>query len=98
LKTAATENVSVIQSIKGVALKTAQRVIIELKDKIGKSAAQNFEKITNSYNNNRVETLSALISLGFAKNSTDSALEKIARAGGTHLFIEELIKRSLKVL
>jgi len=94
----ATEDVRTIQSVKGIGLKTAQRVIIDLKDKIGKSAPQNIEKITISYNNNRVEALSALVSLGFAKNSADSALEKIIRTEGTHLSIEELIKKALKVL
>jgi len=93
-----TEDVRVIQSVKGIGLKTAQRVIIDLKDKIGKAAPQNIEKITISYNNNRVEALSALVSLGFAKSSADSALEKIIRAEGTHLSIEELIKKALKVL
>jgi Holliday junction DNA helicase RuvA len=94
----ATEDVRTIQSVKGIGLKTAQRVIIDLKDKIGKSAPQNIEKITISYNNNRAEALSALVSLGFAKNSADSALEKTIRAEGTHLSVEELIKKALKVL
>jgi len=94
----ATENIRVIQGVKGIGLKTAQRVIIELKDKIGKTTPQNFEKITISYNNNRAEALSALMSLGFAKNSAESALEKIIRTEGTHLTIEELIKKALKVL
>lgn len=94
----ATENIRVIQGVKGIGLKTAQRVIIELKDKIGKGMPQNNEKITVSYNNSRVEALSALVSLGFAKNSADGALEKIIRAEGTHLSVEELIKKALKVL
>jgi Holliday junction DNA helicase RuvA len=94
----ATENVRIIQGVKGIGLKTAQRVIIELKDKIGKTTPQNFEKIAISYNNNRSEALSALTSLGFVKNSADHALEKIIRAEGTHLSIEELIKRALKIL
>jgi len=94
----ATENIRVIQGVKGIGLKTAQRVIIELKDKIGKTTPQNFEKITISYNNNRAEALSALMSLGFAKNSAESALEKIIRTEGTSLTIEELIKKALKVL
>jgi len=94
----ATENVNIIQSIKGIGLKTAQRVIIDLKDKIGKSTAQNIEKIVVSYNNNRVEALTALMSLGFAKNSADSALEKIVRVEGTNLPVEELIKKALKIL
>jgi Holliday junction DNA helicase RuvA len=94
----ATENIRVIQGVKGIGLKTAQRVIIDLKDKIGKSIPQNIEKISISYNNNKAEALFALLSLGFAKNSADSALEKIIRAEGTNLSIEELIKKALKVL
>jgi Holliday junction DNA helicase RuvA len=94
----ATENVRVIQGVKGIGQKTAQRVIIELKDKIGKTTTGNIEKISISYNNNRAEALSALSSLGFAKNAADSALEKIIRSEGTNLSIEELIKKALKLL
>ena len=94
----ATENVRVIQGVKGIGLKTAQRVIIELKDKIGKTTTPNIEKISISYNNNRVEALSALLSLGFAKNTADSTLEKIIRTEGTNLSIEDLIKKALKLL
>ena len=94
----ATENVRVIQGVKGIGQKTAQRVIIELKDKIGKSTTGNIEKISISYHNNRAEALSALLSLGFAKNAADSALEKIIRSEGTNLSIEDLIKKALKLL
>jgi Holliday junction DNA helicase RuvA len=94
----ATENIRVIQGVKGLGLKTAQRVIIELKDKIGKTTPQNFEKITISYNKNRVEALSAIMSLDFVKNSAEQTKEKIIRVEGTHLTIEELIKRALKIL
>jgi Holliday junction DNA helicase RuvA len=94
----ATENVIVIQGVKGIGQKTAQRVIIELKDKIGKGTTGNIEKISISYNNNRAEALSALSSLGFAKNAADNALEKIIRMEGTSLSIEDLIKKALKLL
>jgi len=94
----ATENVRVIQGVKGIGQKTAQRVIIELKDKIGKTTVGNVEKISISYNNNRAEALSALSSLGFAKNAADNALEKIIRMEGTSLSIEDLIKKALKLL
>jgi Holliday junction DNA helicase RuvA len=94
----ATENVRIIQGVKGIGLKTAQRVIIDLKDKIGKGVPQNIEKISFSYNNNRAEALSALLSLGFAKNSADNALEKIIHTEGTSLSVEELIKKALKIL
>ncbi|MBP1673310.1 MAG: Holliday junction helicase subunit RuvA [Bacteroidetes bacterium] len=94
----ATENLKVIQSIKGIGAKTAQRVIIELKDKIGKSSSQNNEIFTFSYNNNRVEALSALVSLGFVKNSADAVLEKIIKSDGVNLSVEDLIKKALKLL
>jgi len=94
----ATENVRIIQGVKGIGLKTAQRVIIDLKDKIGKCATQNIEKIAISYNNNKTEALSALMSLGFAKNLADGALEKIIRAERADLSIEELIKKALRIL
>ncbi len=94
----ATENLKVIQGIKGIGAKTAQRVIIELKDKIGKSSSQNNEIFTFSYNNNRVEALSALVSLGFVKNSADAVLEKIITSEGVNLSVEDLIKKALKLL
>jgi Holliday junction DNA helicase RuvA len=94
----ATENLKVIQGIKGIGAKTAQRVIIELKDKIGKSSSQNNEIFTFSYNNNRVEALSALVSLGFVKNSADTVLEKIIKSEGVNLSVEDLIKKALKLL
>jgi len=92
-----TENVSSIKSVKGIGLKTAQRLIIELKDKIAKG---NFstEKITVSHNRNKDEALSALMILGFPKNSADMVIDKIQKAEGLDLSVEELIKKSLKML
>ena len=94
----ATENLKIIQGIKGIGAKTAQRVIIELKDKIGKTNTTNSEIFTFSYNNNRVEALSALVSLGFVKNSADAVLEKIIKSEGVNLSVEDLIKKALKLL
>ncbi|MDR2971107.1 MAG: Holliday junction branch migration protein RuvA [Bacteroidales bacterium] len=98
LNAIATENIRIIQGVKGIGLKTAQRVIIDLKDKIGKCVSHNIEKIAISYNNNKGEALSALVSLGFSKNSVDEALDKIIRTDGAYLSIEELIKKALKTL
>ncbi|MEG1556110.1 MAG: Holliday junction branch migration protein RuvA [Bacteroidales bacterium] len=95
----ATENYKVLQSIKGIGGKTAQRVVIDLKDKIGKPIAVNgIEKNSLSYNNNKIEALSALISLGFTKNIADVVLDKIINAEGINLSVEELIKKALKLL
>lgn len=94
------ENTKVLQSIKGIGGKTAQRVVIELKDKIGKLSisSPDSEKNSISYNNNANAALSALLSLGFAKNSVDAVLDKIIKTEGLDLTIEELIKKALKLL
>ncbi len=98
LNAIATEDVRAIQSIKGIGAKTAQRVIIELKDKAKKTELSSTAKISVTYNNNKYEALSALIALGFAKAGAESALDKIIKAEGINLTVEELIKRALKLL
>lgn len=94
----ASENVNAFKAVKGIGLKTAQRVIIDLKDKIGKENIQNIDKITISYNNNKNEALSALVSLGFAKNSAEATLDKIIKTEQGELTVEDLIKKALKML
>lgn len=94
----ATENVNVIKSVKGIGLKTAQRIVLDLKDKVGKTTAQIPDKIAVTYNNNKYEALSALVSLGFVKNSAESVLDKIIKAEGYNLSVEDLIKKALKML
>ncbi|SRR5574344_1392623 len=92
-----TENVKLIQSVKGIGTKTAQRVIIELKDKIGKKPLQNNDIFSPSYNNNKIESLSALVSLGFQKNAAEKVIDKIIKEEGA-LTVEDLIKKALKLL
>ena len=96
-----TENAKILQAIKGIGGKTAQRLIIELKDKIGKmalSAIPETEKKQLSNNNNTNAALSALVSLGFPKNSAEAVLEKIIKSEGLDLSIEDMIKKALKLL
>lgn len=94
-----TENVRVLQSVKGVGGKTAQRVIIDLKDKVGKIATiQVIDKKNMAYNNNKFEALFALSSLGFSKNSAETVLDKIIKTEGGDLSVEDLIKKALKAL
>lgn len=90
-----TEDVRTIQSVKGIGAKTAQRVIIDLKDKMAKL---NFatENIFVVNNRNRIDALSALVSLGFDKKAVEKVLDKIAQTGEET--VEELIKHALKVL
>ncbi|MDR0981852.1 MAG: Holliday junction branch migration protein RuvA [Culturomica sp.] len=91
-----TDNLNVIKSIKGIGLKTAQRVIIELKDKV---AGISFAEGINVSQNSAVkdEALSALVMLGFVKNQVTKVLDKIIEEKG-NLSVEELIKNALRLL
>ena len=98
LNAIATEDVKTIQSVKGIGTKTAQRVVIELKDKAKKASWADATKINVAYNNNKYEALSALVALGFPKNNSEAVLDKIIKAEGIQLTVEELIKKALKLL
>ncbi len=92
----ATENVSLIQSIKGIGLKTAQRVIIELKDKILK--VYDIDEVSVSQNNTtKDEALSALEVLGFNKKQAERVIDKII-ASEPEANVETIIKEALKNL
>ena len=93
----AQDNVTAIKSIKGIGLKTAQRVIIDLKDKIGRIAGDAKTTGTESYSSVKQEAAQALMMLGFQQASISKALEKIF-AGSPSLTIEQAIKQALKLL
>lgn len=93
----ATANVAVIKSVKGIGEKTAQRVIVDLKDKMGKSDLSS-EIFANTNNTLKEEALSALVMLGFNKQGADKVLDKIIRTEGTGQTVEQLIKSALKNL
>ena len=92
----ATEDVALIQSIKGIGLKTAQRVVIELKDKILK-AYDIDEGITFESNTNKDEALSALEVLGYSKKQSERVVSKIV-ASDPEANVEAIIKEALKKL
>lgn len=89
-----TEDVRTIQSIKGIGAKTAQRVIIDLKDKVLKMTFS-AENMFSQNNTQRFDALTALVSLGFDKKAADKALDKISTGNET---VEQLIKEALKIL
>lgn len=95
-KALATENVAVIQSVKGIGAKTAQKVIIELKDKIVKT--YDMEDSSAILNNSvKDEALSALEVLGFVKRQADKVVNSILKET-PDLSVEKLIKLALKKL
>lgn len=89
------ENVNVIKSVKGIGLKTAQRIIIDLKDNLSKFDFVKAESIFS--NKNREEALLALQTLGFNKPVIEKTLDKILKTNAS-LGVEELIRQALKVL
>lgn len=89
-------NVSQLKNIKGIGEKTAQRIIVELKDKVGK--VQKTDEIFNTKDNTiKEEALSALVMLGFNKNIVEKILDKVMAAEKS-LSVEDLIKKALKIL
>ena len=88
------ENVSLIQSVKGIGSKTAQRVIIDLRDKILKVYDLD-EGITSSNNTNKEEALSALEVLGINKRSSERLVDKIVLEN-PDISVESIIKETLK--
>ena len=89
-------NVATVQSIKGIGAKTAQRVILDLKDKVLKVFGEG-EVFVSQSNTNREEALSALETLGFARKPAEKVIEKIMKET-TDPTVETLIKLALKNL
>ncbi len=89
-------DVTVLKSVKGIGLKTAQRVIVDLKDKVGKQSGAG-EIFALADNTKRDEALSALVMLGFARSAVTKVLDKIIREE-RNLTVEDLIKKALKNL
>ena len=93
----ATGNVALIKSVKGIGEKTAQRIIVDLKGKMGKEELSS-EFFVSSNNTLKEEALSALVMLGFNKPAAEKVLDKIIRMEGTGQTVEQLIKSALKNL
>lgn len=88
------ENVNLLKSIKGIGAKTAQRVIIDLKDKVGKGLASDRVFMVGD-NRVRDEALSALEMLGYNKKSIEKQIDQLI-SGQPGLTVENLIKIALK--
>ena len=95
----ATGNVTALNAIKGIGTKTAQRIIVDLKDKILKIAGVNSTGQMMLSVNNPVkdEAVSALVMLGFAANASQKAVDQIIK-NEPNLRVEQLIKLALKMM
>ncbi|MEM6864545.1 MAG: Holliday junction branch migration protein RuvA [Bacteroidota bacterium] len=89
-------DVPAIQAIKGIGSKTAQRVILDLKDKILK--VQDMDEVSHKSNNTgKEEALSALEVLGFVRRQSEKVVDRIL-AEDASLSVEDIIKQALKNL
>jgi Holliday junction DNA helicase RuvA len=94
-----TANVALLKSIKGIGEKTAQRIVVDLKGKLGKHEGGISQILTPSYNKNKDEALMALTTLGFPRATAEKALEKsLKQLGVSSDNVETLIKTALKNL
>ena len=92
----ATQNAKAVRAVKGIGAKGAQRIILELQDKLDKLPAGVAATLFQS-NKNLDEALSALTMLGFAKPAADKALQAVAKQS-PDASVEELIKSALRML
>ena len=92
-----TASVALLKSVKGIGEKTAQRIVVDLKGKLGKHEGGISQILTPTYNKNRDEALLALVTLGFPKAAAEKALEKSLKQQGLGSDnVEALIKAALK--
>ncbi|ACT95665.1 Holliday junction branch migration protein RuvA [Dyadobacter fermentans] len=92
------EDLRLIQSIKGIGSKTAQRVILELRDKIRKEelVSTGPRSVEASSNTLRSEALAALVTLGIPKATAEKSLDAIIKREGPSISVENLIKLALR--
>lgn len=90
-------NAKLLESIKGIGKKSAERIILELRDKVGKSApgANNGPLPGNTL---EIDALNALISLGIARSTAEQAISRVMSTDPDLLNIEDIIKKALKMI
>jgi Holliday junction DNA helicase RuvA len=91
------EDAATLQRIKGIGGKTAQRVIIELKDKLRKDVSEEVVGFPGiQHNTLRAEALSALITLGITKSAAEKSVDTVLKKSGNTITLEDLVKQALK--
>jgi len=87
-----------LQKVKGIGAKSAQRIIIDLQDKVNKLSPNSTTILSSLHNTSREEALIALMTLGFARSSAEKALLSAQKQVGSDAKVEDLIKASLNYL
>jgi len=90
-------NTKVLEGVKGIGKKSAERIILELRDKVGKTST--ISNISSPAGNSlEQDALNALISLGIARNAGEQSIKKVLTAEPGLSQVEEIIKKALKSL
>lgn len=90
-------NVRLLESVKGIGKKTAERLVLELKDKVAK-LAQGTEINLQQGNKTEQDALTALTALGISRQQAEQSIQKIILAEPPGLLLEDLIKKALKAI
>ena len=92
------EDAASLQAIKGIGGKTAQRVIIELRDKLKKESWDESQPLISNgvHNTIRKEALSALLTLGLPKTVAEKSVDAVLKKSGNTITLEDLVKQALK--
>ena len=91
-------NENLLESDKGIGKKTAQRLVLELRDKISKSTTTDGNISTLNHNSLEQDALTAMTALGIARNAAESAIRKARQTNTEFGEVQELIKAALKCL
>jgi Holliday junction DNA helicase RuvA len=91
------KDVNLLKSIKGIGVKSAERIIIDLRDKLLKGEHFSPQIINAQNNTSKEEALSALVMLGFSKTQTEKIVNQII-ATIPDASVEDIIKKALKAL
>ena len=93
----ANANIGLLKSVKGIGPKAAQRMVVELQDKLGGIASDSMYELS-SISTNVDEAIDALVALGFSRPAVQKTILKISKELGNNPATEELIKKSLQIL
>ena len=91
-------NTKQLESVKGIGRKTAERLVLELRDKLGKISLENVVTGSNNYRSVEQDSVNALVGLGIGKPMAESAVKKVSESSKETLSLEDIIKQALKKL
>ncbi len=93
----AREDIATLQRVKGIGGKTAQRLIVELKDKLKKEVTEESGSAPLGLHNTiKQQALSALVTLGIPRPAAEKSVDAILKKSGNNLTLEDLVKQALK--